>query len=53
MQTMRQIIFAWPDETEFFPGHGPSGTIGIERPGFKRFFARGWPEDTHGDVTWD
>jgi hydroxyacylglutathione hydrolase len=53
MQTMRQIIFAWPDKTGFFPGHGPSGKIGAERPSFEAFVARGWPEDTHGDVTWD
>lgn len=53
MQTMQTIVFSWPDETEFFPGHGPSGKIGVERPAFERFLDRGWPEDTHGDVTWD
>jgi glyoxylase-like metal-dependent hydrolase (beta-lactamase superfamily II) len=52
MQTMQQIVFAWPDETEFYPGHGPSGTIGAERPAFEAFVARGWPADLHGDVTW-
>jgi glyoxylase-like metal-dependent hydrolase (beta-lactamase superfamily II) len=53
MQTMREIVFAWPNETEFFPGHGPSGKIGTERLAFEMFVARGWPEDTQGDVTWE
>ena len=52
MKTMEEIVFAWPDKKEFFPGHGPRGTIGIERPAFEAFLARGWPEDTQGDVTW-
>ena len=52
MQTMQQIVFRWPDETRFFPGHGPSGTIGEERPAFEAFVARGWPPDLMGDVAW-
>jgi glyoxylase-like metal-dependent hydrolase (beta-lactamase superfamily II) len=52
MWTLQQIVFDWPDETEFFPGHGPSGTIGAERPAFDAFCAKGWPADLHGDVTW-
>lgn len=53
MWTMQQIVFEWPDETQFFPGHGPSGTIGEERPAFSAFAAKGWPEDLDGDVTWN
>jgi len=52
MKTMQEIVFTWPDETQFFPGHGPSGIIGVERPAFKKFVARGWPDDLQGDVTW-
>jgi glyoxylase-like metal-dependent hydrolase (beta-lactamase superfamily II) len=52
METMQRTVFAWPDETEFFPGHGPSGTIGGERPAFGAFVAQGWSEDLCGDVTW-
>lgn len=52
MRSMQEIVFTWPDNTSFFPGHGPSGSIGLERPAFEAFVARGWPEDTHGDVTW-
>lgn len=53
MRTMQEVVFTWPDETEFYPGHGPSGTIGQERPAFEAFVARGWPADLQGDVTWE
>jgi glyoxylase-like metal-dependent hydrolase (beta-lactamase superfamily II) len=53
MQTMQQIVFQWPDETEFFPGHGPSGSIGHERQAFEAFVDRGWSDDLEGDVTWE
>ncbi|MBL7163473.1 MAG: MBL fold metallo-hydrolase [Anaerolineales bacterium] len=53
MKTMQEIVFTWPDETQFFPGHGPSGIIGVERPAFEKFVARGWPDDLQGDVTWE
>ena len=52
METMQQIVFQWPDDTEFFPGHGPNGKIGIERSAFEAFVARGWSEELEGDVTW-
>ena len=52
MLTMQKIVFSWSDNTHFFPGHGPSGKIGVERPAFEAFTARGWPIDTFGDVTW-
>lgn len=53
MRTLQEIVFAWPDETEFYPGHGPSGVIGAERPAFEAFVARGWPPNLYGDVTWN
>jgi glyoxylase-like metal-dependent hydrolase (beta-lactamase superfamily II) len=52
MKTMQNIVFSWPDETEFYPGHGPSGMIGVERSAFEAFLERGWSEDLQGDVTW-
>ena len=52
MRTMQEIVFAWPDETQFYPGHGPSGRIGDERPAFEAFLQNGWPHDLHGDVAW-
>jgi hydroxyacylglutathione hydrolase len=53
MRTMQEVVFAWPDETRFYPGHGPSGVIGVERPAFEAFVARGWSRKLHGDVTWE
>jgi glyoxylase-like metal-dependent hydrolase (beta-lactamase superfamily II) len=52
MRTMLKTVFAWPDATRFYPGHGPGGTIGEERPAFEAFIQRGWPPDLFGDVTW-
>lgn len=53
MRSMQGIVFQWPDATLFFPGHGPSGQIGIERPDFEAFLESGWPDGLHGDVTWN
>jgi glyoxylase-like metal-dependent hydrolase (beta-lactamase superfamily II) len=53
MHTMQKIVFAWPDLTCFYPGHGPGGTIGEERPAFDKFVRRGWPPDLYGDITWE
>jgi len=53
LETMRNIVFQWPDETECFPGHGPSFRIGDERPAFEAFLQRQHPANLHGDVTWD
>jgi glyoxylase-like metal-dependent hydrolase (beta-lactamase superfamily II) len=52
MRNMKTRFFSWPDETIFYPGHGPSGRIGDERPAFEAFVKKGWPPDLHGDVTW-
>ena len=52
MNTMKNIVFHWPDDTECFPGHGPSFRIGDERPAFEAFLQRDHPDDLHGDVTW-
>ena len=52
IETIQKVIFAWPDETEFYPGHGPSGKLGDERPAIEAFIEKGWPPDLHGDVTW-
>ena len=52
METMQHIVFKWPDNTEFYPGHGPIGKIGDERPDFEAFLALGWPKDLSGDVLW-
>ena len=52
MRTMQEIVFQWPDQTWFYPGHGPHGRISQERPAFESFLSRGYPSGTYGDVTW-
>lgn len=52
LRTLREIVFRWPDETRFYPGHGSAGTIGAERPAFEAFLARARPAELCGDVTW-
>jgi len=52
MAMIQKVILKWPDETTFYPGHGPSGKIGDERPAIQAFIDQGWPPDLHGDVTW-
>ena len=53
LETLQNIVFQWPDETECFPGHGPSFRLGDERPAFEAFLQREHPADLRGDVTWD
>lgn len=52
MKTMEHIVFKWSDGTRFYPGHGPSGLIGNERPAYQEFIKNGWPQGTYGDITW-
>lgn len=53
METMRNIVFQWPDETVCFSGHGPSFRLGDERPAFEAFLRREHPVDLYGDVSWE
>jgi hydroxyacylglutathione hydrolase len=53
METMRNIVFQWPDEIECFPGHGSSFRLGDERPAFEAFLQRGHLADLYGDVAWE
>ena len=53
LATLKNIVFQWPDETECFPGHGPSFRIGDERPAFEAFLQRQHSANLYGDVTWE
>ncbi|MDX6218272.1 MAG: hypothetical protein QOG99_3856, partial [Frankiales bacterium] len=35
-------LFALPDSTWFYPGHGSDSTLGTERPALPEWRARGW-----------
>ena len=50
--SLGRTVFTWPDQTELFPGHGPSTTVGSERSYFERFIQADHPLDLCGDVSW-
>lgn len=52
LDSLARTVFTWPDETELFPGHGESTTVGAERADFEAFVAGPRPADLCGDVTW-
>jgi glyoxylase-like metal-dependent hydrolase (beta-lactamase superfamily II) len=52
LATLREKVFAWPDHTAFYPGHGAGNTIGAVRPAFETFMTRPRPADLCGHVEW-
>jgi glyoxylase-like metal-dependent hydrolase (beta-lactamase superfamily II) len=53
LQALETTVFTWPDETEIFPGHGESTTVGTERPAFESFIKSSRKLGLCGDVTWE
>lgn len=51
--SLQRTVFAWPDDTGFYPGHGDSAMVGTVRPAFQEFLSRPRSADLCGDVTWD
>lgn len=52
LQTLRNVVLAWPDEAVCYPGHGPEFRLGDLRPAIERFIAHDHG-DFHGDASWD
>ncbi|MFZ5916891.1 MAG: MBL fold metallo-hydrolase [Chloroflexota bacterium] len=52
LHSLQEKVFAWPDDTAFFPGHGQGSTIGAVRPAFEAFMARLRSPELCGDVEW-
>jgi hydroxyacylglutathione hydrolase len=52
LQTLRQVVLAWPDETVCYPGHGPHFRLGDIRASIEAFLVRDHG-DFFGDATWD
>ena len=42
IESIESRLFTLPDETVVHPGHGPSTTIGAERPALGEWIQRGW-----------
>jgi glyoxylase-like metal-dependent hydrolase (beta-lactamase superfamily II) len=52
LRSLQNTVFSWPDETELYPGHGSTTTVGRERQDFEAFIARPRPPDLYGDISW-
>jgi glyoxylase-like metal-dependent hydrolase (beta-lactamase superfamily II) len=52
MESLERTVFAWPDATELYPGHGGHTTVGAERGAFRQFVTAPRPDNLCGDVTW-
>jgi hydroxyacylglutathione hydrolase len=53
LASLRDKVFVWPDDTDFYPGHGKGSTIGAVRPAFEAFMARPRSPELCGDVEWE
>ncbi len=52
LQTLRNIIVAWPDDTVCYPGHGVSFRLGDKRAAIDAFVAKDHGA-FFGDATWE
>jgi glyoxylase-like metal-dependent hydrolase (beta-lactamase superfamily II) len=52
LQTLREVVLTWPDDSICFPGHGPEFHLGTLRPAIEGFLATDHG-DFYGDATWD
>ena len=52
LETLRNIVLTWPDETHCYPGHGLSFNLGEQRKTIERFMAHDHGA-FFGDATWE
>jgi glyoxylase-like metal-dependent hydrolase (beta-lactamase superfamily II) len=52
LQTLKNIVLSWSDDTICHPGHGPSFRLGDQRANVEAFLAKDHG-DFSGDATWD
>ncbi len=52
LQTLRNVVLAWPDETVCYPGHGNAFRLGDVRTAVDAFLAKDHG-DFFGDAVWD
>ena len=52
LQTLRNIVLSWSDETVCYPGHGPSFRLGYKRAAIEAFLKKEHV-GFFGDATWD
>jgi hydroxyacylglutathione hydrolase len=52
LDTLREVVLPWPDDTVCYPGHGPSFRLGDRREVIESFINHDHG-DFFGDATWD
>jgi hydroxyacylglutathione hydrolase len=52
VESLQHKIFALPDDTQVFPGHGEPALLGKEKQAFEAFSARPHDPNLCGDVLW-
>lgn len=52
LNTLRNVVLTWPDETVCYPGHGPEFRLGDLRPAIEAFLQKDHGE-FFGDAAWD
>lgn len=52
LNTLREVILPWADETVCYPGHGPAFRLGDQRAAITAFLAKDHG-DFFGDATWE
>lgn len=52
LQTLRDVVLQWPDDTICYPGHGPSFRLGDIRDEVEAFLDKNHGA-FYGDATWD
>lgn len=53
LQTLRDVVLGWPDDSICYPGHGPNFVLGNKRAAIEAFLARAHPPGFFGDATWE
>ena len=51
LQTLRDVVLQWPDDTICYPGHGPDFRLGDRRAAIEQFIGKDHG-DFYGDATW-
>lgn len=52
IDSIERELYALPEATTIYPGHGPRTSIGVSKREFAVFAANEHDPDLHGDVTW-
>jgi hydroxyacylglutathione hydrolase len=52
LETLREVVLSWPDETVCYPGHGPSFCLGDQRGDIEAFLKKDHGA-FFGDAVWD